>query len=93
MHQPRKDGSKGFSLYKLLLLELNLNSNDTLTLEKSTDSMNDNHFEELQNMIKIPFCLEKFMIFALSMSKLILSLFTLAPLKVLIISSQSAYQF
>ena len=65
MHQPRKDGSKGFSLYKLLLLELNLNSNDTLTLEKSTDSMNDNHFEELQNMIKIPFCLEKFMIFGL----------------------------
>lgn len=94
VHQPRKDGSKGFSLYKLLLLELNLNSNDTLTLEKSTDSMNDNHFEELQNMIKIPFCLEKFMIFGLLVClNSFLSLFTLAPLKVLIISSQSAYQF
>jgi len=52
------------------------------------------NFEELQNMIKIPFCLEKFMIFGLLVClNSFLSLFTLAPLKVLIISSQSAYQF
>ncbi|KAL6454059.1 EMP65 Endoplasmic reticulum membrane protein 65 [Candida maltosa Xu316] len=91
----RKDGSKGFSLYKLLLLELNLQSeNVSSDINPQLESQNDTSYEELRNMIKIPYHLEKFMIFGLMVCfNSFLSLFTLAPLKIIIVMIQQLYHY
>lgn len=62
---PRRDGIKGFSLYRLLLLELNLLSNEPGNEIAPQSEDNENSFETLKNMLYIPYCLEKFMIFGL----------------------------
>ncbi|KAI5963009.1 uncharacterized protein KGF55_002801 [Candida pseudojiufengensis] len=90
----------GFSLYKLLLLELNLPSfsaNDEYSsLEKksfvdATDAnLTNQSYEELINMMRIPYYLEKYMFFGLLICfNSFLTLFTLVPLKILTVSSIS----
>lgn len=91
---PRRDGIKGFSLYRLLLLELNLLSNEPGNEIAPQSEDNENSFETLKNMLYIPYCLEKFMIFGLLVCfNSFLTLFTLAPLKIMIITLQQAVQY
>ncbi|KAI5956790.1 hypothetical protein KGF54_000407 [Candida jiufengensis] len=105
-HLPTNSGQprKGFSLYKLLLLELNLPSiqskieNPPYQAKNTVDATEDNlykhSYDELINMIKIPLYLEKYMIFGLLICfNSFLTLFTLVPLKILIVSSISIFNY
>ncbi|RLV96569.1 Endoplasmic reticulum membrane protein 65 [Spathaspora sp. JA1] len=85
-----------FSLYRLLLLELNLSNNqkqDDVHTHQEDHMISNNSFDELVNMCKIPFHLEKYMMFGLLVCiNTFLTLFTLAPLKIGIISIQTLFK-
>ncbi|KAK6460140.1 eukaryotic membrane protein family-domain-containing protein [Scheffersomyces coipomensis] len=72
------------SLYNVLLIELNLPNSSRI--DPKDDSFDiDRSYEEVMNMIKIPYYLEQFMIFGLMICfNSFLTLFTLAPLKIII---------
>ncbi|KAK6203420.1 eukaryotic membrane protein family-domain-containing protein [Scheffersomyces amazonensis] len=72
------------SLYNLLLIELNLPNNTDNILDESVNNLNI-PLQEVINMIKVPYHLEQFMIFGLMICfNSFLTLFTLAPLKIII---------
>lgn len=83
----------GISLFKLVELELNL---PTLTSAKNQnlttadrDQRDNQSYEELVNMFSIPWYLEKFMLFGLFVClNSFLALFTLAPIKIILVASQ-----
>ncbi|KAG2731276.1 hypothetical protein G9P44_005692 [Scheffersomyces stipitis] len=75
-----------FSLYKLLCIELNINHHDS-SEDEPINAEIDHSYEELVNMMKIPFYLERFMMFGLLVCvNSFLTLFTLAPLKILVVA-------
>ena len=90
---------RGFSLFKLFSLELNLPGAERNYYGNESDGTRDNDcpllkrkitddesYQELINMMSIPWFLEKFMIFGLLVCfNSFLSLFTLAPLKIIIV--------
>ncbi|WPK26464.1 hypothetical protein PUMCH_003818 [Australozyma saopauloensis] len=78
---------KFVSLYKLLLLELNLPGPQS-TKKKTADDDEERKraYEQLKSMISVPFYLEKFITFGLLVClNLFLTLFTLVPLKLCIV--------
>lgn len=82
---------KFVSLYRVLLLELNLPQPHS-TKEKTQQDVEEERraYEQLANMTKIPFYLEKFIAFGLLVClNLFLTLFTLVPLKICIVSSSA----
>lgn len=96
-HQLPSNGrnrDKIFSLYRLLKLELNLpdegNSTSTRSNIPPKDEV-DSSYEEISNLVKVPLALERFMIFGLLVClNSFLTLFTLVPLKILILSYKAA---
>lgn len=78
-----------FSLYRLLMLELNLpgqNSSHNIPSGGTTEEVNSS-FEQIMNLIKVPLILERFMVFGLLVClNSFLTLFTLVPLKIFILS-------
>jgi len=96
-----RNRDKIFSLYRLLKLELNLpeegNSTSTRSNIPPKDEI-DSSYEEISNLVKVPLALERFMVFGLLVClNSFLTLFTLVPLKILILSykaaSESTYIF
>lgn len=79
-------------MYRLLLLELNL-PGATSGREASSDGQladGDLSYEQIINMTRIPFALEKFMVFGLLICiNSFLTLFTLVPLKIVIMISRT----
>lgn len=85
----RSSRERIFSLYKLLMIELNLPTEHNQGRRSSEHKApaDDNSYEELLSMVSIPFYLEQFMAFGLLVSlNSFLTLFTLAPLKIFILS-------
>lgn len=87
---PKPDRSQGrlFSLFRLLLLELNLPGPGSSKHRSPTDDEEEvRAYELIVNMAKIPVHLEKFMLFGLLVCfNSFLTLFTLVPLKIFIIA-------
>ncbi|GEQ72100.1 hypothetical protein JCM33374_g5786 [Metschnikowia sp. JCM 33374] len=75
------------SLYRLLVLELNLPGSASTKMSSPGNSNEiDKAQEQLTNMVKVPFYLEKFIFFGLLVcSNAFLTLFTLVPLKIAIV--------
>ncbi|CAH2350391.1 endoplasmic reticulum membrane protein 65 [[Candida] railenensis] len=88
-----------FSLYRLLTVELNLpedkaSSSSIKTAIESTSNDINYSVEQISNLVKIPFYLEKFMAFGLLVClNSFLTLFTLVPLKIVIILYQISKSF
>lgn len=77
------------SLYKLLLLELNIptGSSSNKNNKFSASSINNDSYEQILNLVKIPFVLEKFMGLGLLIClNSFLTLFTLVPIRIIVIS-------
>ncbi|CAK9440186.1 uncharacterized protein LODBEIA_P42860 [Lodderomyces beijingensis] len=94
---PQRHGD-GISLYTLLVMELNLTSvheeSDSKAAPdpakvKANNLTDEESYQELVNMLSIPWYLEKFMIFGLIVCfNSFLTLFTLAPIKIIIVISK-----
>lgn len=84
-----------FSLYKLLLLELNLPGLSSIkTATPGDDEERRQAYEQLQSMAQVPFYLEKFIAFGLLVClNLFLTLITLVPLKVSIVIFKAMWDF
>ncbi|CCE39872.1 uncharacterized protein CPAR2_602910 [Candida parapsilosis] len=83
----------GISLLRLVQLELNLPTLSIARNQNATKAEREHHdnqsYEELINMFIIPWYLEKFMIFGLFVCiNSFLALFTLAPIKIVLVMSQ-----
>lgn len=89
-----RNRDKIFSLYRLLKLELNLPEEGNSTSTRSNIPPKyevDSSYEEISNLVKVPLALERFMIFGLLVClNSFLTLFTLVPLKILILSYKAA---
>ncbi|EGW30341.1 uncharacterized protein SPAPADRAFT_57145 [Spathaspora passalidarum NRRL Y-27907] len=78
----------------LLLLELNLSNEPKDEDDKEQLQLATNSFDEVLNMCKIPFYLERYMLFGLLVClNTFLTLFTLAPLKIVIVTIQALFGF
>ncbi|KAI5968586.1 hypothetical protein CANMA_002331 [Candida margitis] len=83
----------GVSLFKLVLLELNLptlsNTKNQMSTKAERNDKDNQSYEELVNMFSIPWYLEKFMLFGLFVClNSFLALFTIAPLKIILVLLQ-----
>lgn len=81
----RKHDTKVFSIYKLLMLELNLpNPNKS---SSPPNDINQESFDQIFSLVKIPIVLEKFMALGLLIClNSFLTLFTLVPIRIIVIS-------
>lgn len=80
----RKPRDPKFSLFKLLMLELNLPSSERTAV--SQESFANDSYDQLINLIKIPIVLERFMVLGLLIcTTSFLTLFTLVPLRIVAI--------
>ncbi|OBA21754.1 DUF747-domain-containing protein [Metschnikowia bicuspidata var. bicuspidata NRRL YB-4993] len=93
--QRKKSRQKLVSLYRLLVLELNLpGSVSTKSSSAENKGESKNSQEQLANMVKVPFYLEKFICFGLLVcSNAFLTLFTLVPLKIAIVTFTAFKEF
>lgn len=93
---PKKTRSRGrlISLFRLLLLELNLPGPDSSKHRSEADIEEEKRaYELISSMGRIPIHLEKFMLFGLLVCfNSFLTLFTLVPLKICIIAFQALNQ-
>ena len=81
-----KPQHKIYSLYRLMMLELNLPTIDHRLNEVPQVTSNDETLEQVVNMVKVPLVLEKFMLFGLMVClNSFLSIFTLVALKICIV--------
>ena len=85
-----RDKRGSVSLLNLVQLELNLpklsDTKSTNTPKLENDQRNSHSYEELANMFRVPWYLEKFMIFGLFVClNSFLALFTLAPIKIILV--------
>lgn len=82
-----KPQHKIYSLYRLMMLELNLPTIDHRLNEMPQVTSNDETLEQVVNMVKVPLVLERFMLFGLMVClNSFLTIFTLVPLKICIVS-------
>lgn len=83
------------SLFRLLILELNLPQPESLKPYNEADIEEQNHaYDQLVNMVQVPWYLERFVCFGLLVCfNSFLTLFTLVPLKICIISYQALQSF
>lgn len=93
--ETRNPKKKVVSLYRLLVLELNLPGNaSTKTSSPENKGEINKAQEQLTNMVKVPFYLEKFIFFGLLVcSNAFLTLFTLVPLKIAIVSCTAIKEY
>lgn len=91
-----RNRDKIFSLYRLLKLELNLPDENNSVSARTSGSQKgevDSSYEEISNLVKVPLALERFMIFGLLVClNSFLTLFTLVPLKILILSYKAVVE-
>ncbi|RLV83253.1 Endoplasmic reticulum membrane protein 65 [Meyerozyma sp. JA9] len=76
-----------YSLYRLMMLELNLPTTDHRPREMPRSVSNDDTLEQVVNMVRVPLVLERFMVFGLMVClNSFLTIFTLVPLKICIVA-------
>lgn len=76
-----------YSLYRLLVLELNLPTSHSGASPPASAVPDDATLEQVVNMVKVPFYLERFMVFGLMVClNSLLTIFTLVPLKIVIVA-------
>lgn len=82
------------SLFRLLILELNLPGPQSSKQSSGSEAEDEKRaYEQLVNMVKVPFYLEKFIAFGLLVClNSFLTLLTLVPLKICIISYSALYE-
>lgn len=86
----RRHDDKLFSLYRLFMLELNIpsptNNSNTNPNSDHGDHISNDAYEQISNLVKIPFVLEKFMGLGLLIClNAFLTLFTLVPIRIIVI--------